>query len=188
MPGSVLVAAPATEPVSLSEAKAHLRVEHNADDTLITALIITARQAAEDYTGRALITQTWRLWLNSAPVSLVTLPRAPLAAITSVSLFDAIDNESIIDSALYFADTSRAPGQLVLRDNTVLTPGRTVNGIKIDYTCGYGNAAAVPAPLKQGILVHIAALYEQRGDAVQPAILPNAALHLYAPYRLVTVL
>ena len=57
---SVLVTAPTEEPVSLAEAKLHLRVDYTNDDVLIGALITAARQHAENDTRRALVTQTWR--------------------------------------------------------------------------------------------------------------------------------
>jgi uncharacterized phiE125 gp8 family phage protein len=40
---SLLLAAPAIEPLSLDQAKAYLRVEHADDDDLISALIAGSR-------------------------------------------------------------------------------------------------------------------------------------------------
>ena len=56
-----LKTAPETEPVSLNEAKAFLRVDSDEDDNYITSLIKTAREWCEDYQHRAYITQTWEL-------------------------------------------------------------------------------------------------------------------------------
>jgi hypothetical protein len=211
MPGLIRITAPATEPLSLAEAKAHLRVSHTADDTLITTLISVAREACEDYTARALITQGWRLWLNGFPElaqppeaagsvgwwdgirdlpvtaytsRAITLPRAPLLAVSAFTTFDANDVESTIPAANYFIDNVRTPGQLVL-DEGVSIPAntRTVNALKIDFTAGYGpNATDVPATLRHGILHHMASLYENRGDTSTG--IPPAALQMYAPYRI----
>ena len=73
---SILVTAPTEEPVSLAEAKLHLRVDDNADDALIAALITAARQHAENDTRRALVTQTWRLALDQFPVPGVNIGSA----------------------------------------------------------------------------------------------------------------
>ena len=51
-----LVTPPAEEPVSLAEARLHLRVDFTDDDALITSLIAAARQAAETLTGRQFVT------------------------------------------------------------------------------------------------------------------------------------
>ena len=72
-----LITAPAAEPVLLADAKLHLRVDHIADDDLITSLITAAREAAEHLTGRALITQTWERVLGAFPSSAPTRPALP---------------------------------------------------------------------------------------------------------------
>ena len=64
---SIQTSPPATEPVSLAEAKAHLRVTHNDDDAYITTLIKTARQGIEAQTGLGLISQGWSVFLDDWP-------------------------------------------------------------------------------------------------------------------------
>ena len=61
---------PSAEPLSLAEAKLHLRVgaDITEDDGLIAALIVTARQQAEHRTGRALVSQQWRYAIDAFPV------------------------------------------------------------------------------------------------------------------------
>ena len=60
-----LITPPAAEPVSLAEAKHHLRVDFDEDDALIQALICAARQSAEMLTQRQLVTARWRMVLNA---------------------------------------------------------------------------------------------------------------------------
>lgn len=134
MTAFTLLTPPAVEPVSLSDAKAQARIESTADDSLVTALITAARQWAEQYTARAFITQTWRLWLDAAPYSqewwdglcdgpvtgfgeagYVDLARPPLIAVTSVQVFDDSDTGTVWAASNYFVDNIRVPGRLALR-------------------------------------------------------------------------
>lgn len=201
---------PASEPLTLAEAKAHLRVSLTDDDSLITTLIAAARLMAEEFTQRAFIAQGWRLWLDSFPgdqtawwdgvregpdnltvTRFIPLPRPPLISITSVSSYSDADAATLFASSNYFVDTASAPGRLALRSGASWpVPGRQTNGISIDFMAGFGTAADVPQALKAGMLAHIAQLYENRGDgftlASQEAVsraLPNLTLALYAPYR-----
>jgi uncharacterized phiE125 gp8 family phage protein len=48
---------PALEPLTLAETKLYLRVDHPDDDQAILRLIQTAREAAEEYLRRSLLTQ-----------------------------------------------------------------------------------------------------------------------------------
>jgi uncharacterized phiE125 gp8 family phage protein len=62
---SYLIAGPGEEPVSLAEAKAFCRIDGTDEDALVSALITAARLHVESITGRALLTQTWRLILQN---------------------------------------------------------------------------------------------------------------------------
>lgn len=67
--GLTLVTAPATEPVMLSDARAHLRIDDDdtSQDSLIQTLIQAAREYIERILGRALVTQTWKFTLDRFP-------------------------------------------------------------------------------------------------------------------------
>jgi len=178
---------PATEPVTLDDAKAQARVDTNIDDALITGLITAARQWAEAYTGRAFINQTWQMWLDVWPVgseswwdgvrqapimalddvSYVSLPRPPLAGVNSVTYYDNADNPTVWASSNYFVDTIREPGRLALRLGSVWpVPTRINNGICIEYVVGYGaDADAVPEIIKTAIRQLVSHWYEHRGEA-----------------------
>lgn len=72
----IQTSAPATEPVSLIEAKEHLRVDWDSDDALISALISAAREFAESICRRVFITQSWKLVLDGFPSPSNTLSEA----------------------------------------------------------------------------------------------------------------
>ncbi len=203
---------PSSEPVTLSEAKAHLRVSINDDDALIGNLITAARVMCEEFTARALITQGWRLWLDNFPGDTtawwdgmregintrltvkryIHIPRAPLQSISAVTVYADDDSTTIFSPSLYFVDTAGEPGRLALRNNASWPISqRMSNGISIDFTAGYGNASAVPQALKQGMLVHIGQLYEHRGeglrfrgDQISVQSLPDIVQAMYQPFRI----
>jgi hypothetical protein len=199
---------PAEEPLSLADVKAHLRVTVDDDDALIGDLITAARLLCEDYTRRALVSQGWRLWLDSFPGCdepwwdgmregaaqqvmrrFIHIPRPPLISVDTVKTYDDANTETVFSATSYFVDTASEPGRLALRSSAAWpVPGRSYNGIRIDFTAGYGDASAVPQALKQGMLAHIAHLYENRGDG--QGLLsggltstPEVALALYGSYR-----
>jgi uncharacterized phiE125 gp8 family phage protein len=107
----------------------------------------------------------------------VPLPLPPLNAVDTVTLYGSDDHATVLDASGYQVD---APGGRLVFGAP--HPGlRAVNGVAIAFTAGYGDAAAVPAPIKTAILQTIAWLYDHRGGDG----LPDAALALLAPYRAV---
>lgn len=176
---------PAAEPVTLSEAKAHLRVDLTDDDAIITRLISAAREWVEAQAGRALMTQSWRMTLDAWPLGeAVTLIRPPVQAVTAVRTFSAEGVATVWPGANYAMSFGTEPQALVRLAFTWPTPGRARTGIEIDVTCGYGAAAAdMPASLRQAVLLKIAQLYERRGE--DGADGPDEAQRLIAPFRTV---
>ena len=104
---SILLSGPSVEPVTLTEAKLFLRVEHDDDDDLIAALIAGSRIHVEAQTRRALISQTWRLTRDAWPESgrLFVLP-VPLVSLVAARIY--IDNTTTqsVDVAAFTLDKS----------------------------------------------------------------------------------
>lgn len=156
---------PTIEPVTLAEAKSHLRVEIADDDTLIGNLIQAAREYIEDVTGRALITQTWRLSLSAWPSSdIIKLPRPPLVSAT-VAYTDSAGTATTWAATNYDVDTESEPGLIRLAYG-ITWPTATLkptNPIQITYVAGYGaTAASVPEYARQAILMLLAHWHENR--------------------------
>ena len=80
----ILLAGPAVEPVSLSDAKAHMRVDAADEDTLISTLIVAARVAAEAEIRRVMISQSWRAFIETWPADGVELPVQPMLSVEAV--------------------------------------------------------------------------------------------------------
>ena len=190
--GLTLVTAPAAEPVSLTQAKAHLRVDHTSDDTLITEHITAARLQAEHTTKRQLITATYDLWLNTFPRgSQLVLPKPALQSVTTLKYTDYAGAETTWASSNYHVDATRVHGSLVLAYG-ISWPSvtlRTVNGIAVRFVAGYGAAADVPQDIKNAMLLLIGHYYENRegvvgtpGVTLNPHELPMGVLALLMPY------
>ncbi|MDD4985870.1 MAG: head-tail connector protein [Dehalococcoidales bacterium] len=162
-----LKTAPTTEPVSLTEAKLHCRVEVDTDDTLITALIKAAREYCEGFQRRAYITQTWELWLDKFPTTPFDIPRPPLQSIDSINYYGTDDTEYEFEE--YYADVESTPGRLELNylESWPSETLRDINGVCITFKAGYGAAAAVPQSIKQAILLLVGHWYENR-ESVSP--------------------
>lgn len=181
MMNHIVIVPPAIEPLSLEEVKNYLRIDTDHENELISRLVRAARSIIEDYTGLALITQTWRMTccgydvaensinLGKGPFQeLVRAPRIKLGhrvkAIQNYRL-----NKSRLQAKIRFLDFIDSDQEL-----------------EIDYRCGYGDSpASIPEPLCQAILLFIADLYENRpGDKTSQA-LPGMIRALINPYRII---
>lgn len=189
---SILLSAPAVEPVSLAEAKAYLRVEHDDDDGVIAALVAGARVHVEAQTRRALIAQTWRLVRDAWPADgrIAVLP-VPLRELSAARVYRLDGSAQSIDVEAFVADAASAPAVLSFGPGALPAPGRAAAGIEIDIDVGYGEAGSdVPEPLRQATRVLVAHWYENRGlIAVGGAsgVLPESAAALIAPYRVLSL-
>ncbi|MGI8525863.1 MAG: head-tail connector protein [Pseudolabrys sp.] len=187
---SILLTPPAIEPLSLAEAKAWLRVEHDDDDGVIAALIAGARLHVEAQTRRALITQSWRLVLDGWPQrGRIEVRPAPLRTLIAARVFDPDGMAHDVDTQAFVPDLANAA--LVFALWALPLPGRIAAGVELDVTVGYGDAAAdVPAPLRQAIRVLIAHWYENRALVTTGpnfSALPASVSALLAPYRMVAL-
>lgn len=185
----VLTSGPAIEPVTLAEAKAHLRIDGSAEDTLILSLIITSRLHIEAALGLALITQSWSYFINAWPLAPeLALPVRPVQSIAAVKLYAPDEAVTIVPADTYLLDSAGARARLIRQGNlTWPLPSRTANGIEIAFVAGYGDAAAdVPAPIRQAILLLVTHWHEHREPVaigVATAPVPTMVSELLQPYR-----
>ena len=159
-----LVTAPTTYPVTLAEAKAHLRVDSTDEDTLITAMITAATETAEQITGRAIMTQTWELTLDGFP-SEFELTRVPVASVTSVKYLDMDGVQQTLSNALYLVRTADDFGfaKVAPAYNTEWPLAQdSFDSVAVRFVAGYANAAAVPESIKAWVKLTVSAMYENR--------------------------
>jgi uncharacterized phiE125 gp8 family phage protein len=175
-----LTSPPIAEPVSLSEIKEHLKVDGNAEDALIAGLLLAARQTIEARFQLAVMTQSWRLALDTAPDGAVTLPLSPVVSIDVVGAVRGGVIEALAPSA-YDAQAG-AVGRV--RIKAPLTTDQTLGGIVIAFTAGWPDAASAPEELKLAIKTLTAHFYENReAETTAPAAL-GALLASYRQVRL----
>ena len=162
------------EPVTLAEAKAHLRVIHARDDDMIERLIVAAREAAEQFTNRALVAANYR-WVRSVFESRFLLPLWPVESIDAVTYLDDDDVRQTVAAEDYTFDADR----LALRPVGSWPSGTEVN---VEFTTDPGE---VPQAIKQAILLMVGDLYEQSNATIVGTITArNPAIdYLLWPYR-----
>ena len=169
------VIAPANEPLTLAETKLYLRIDGNSEDSLITDLIVSARMIAEHWLKRSLITQAWKLSFDEYASDEIALPMGPVTNVTAVAIINRDTTSQTVSNAVYYLNAAKT---MLLFDSAIVG-----FRIEITYGTGYGDASSVPKPIKQGMLSHIAAMYENRGECNDQGALPEQSLRLYMPFR-----
>ncbi len=158
---------PAAEPATLAEMKLFLRVDHDDEDSLIAALIRTARERVEAATGRALITRTvvesfdaWDAGRRWRALSL-----SPAIAIAETRTLDEDGAAAVFPADKYYLDPAASPSRLVLAGGAAWPrPGRASGGVEIEYAAGYGEEPDdVPDALRQAVRELVAEAYERGG-------------------------
>jgi len=203
-----LVTPSAEEPVSLAEAKLHLRVEFAHDDALITSLISAARQAAETLTGRQFVTARWKLVLDcfpgpslmgvaaglpfSLPGHAILLDKCPVQSVFAIEYLDMSGTWQTMPATDYTLDTACEPARVTPAFGSswpVSLP--QIGAIGVTFDAGYGDAIDVPEGLKSWIKLRVGSLYAHREEV---ALLASGKIEslpfidgLLDPYRVVLV-
>jgi len=180
--GLTLYAAPAIEPLTLSEIKAHCRVTHADDDTYLLALVSACREYAETITRRSFINSTWRLTLDEWPTARtgnfgstsedIVLPRSPVSSVTSITYIDTDRVTQTLAAPTYELSTTVEPSIIRLNYGrewpSVLDHPES---IVITFVAGYGaQPDDIPERVRTIIKLHAAYLYENR-EVANPAAL-----------------
>lgn len=188
-----VITQPSEEPLSLAEAKAHLRVDIDDDNADVALKLSAAREHCEGWTSRAFITTGFRLtldrfpcrWIPGTPwvslervnpgtIDTIKIPRADLIEVSSITYVDLAGDVVTLDPSRYIVETG-APGRILPAWNRTWPTSRTQPGaVTIDFTAGYGDAASdVPALVKQAIALLLGDFYRTR-EASTPVALSEA--------------
>lgn len=166
-----LITPPASEPVSLADAKILLKVEAGDEDTLIARAIASAREYAEGYTNRQLVTAAYRLDLDDPPAvrrrwAEIALPKPPLASVTVVRYrAPGASDYTTIDPSDYAVDTASLPGRVVLLGGWPALDTSRPAALVVEFTAGTP-VELVPAGIVDAILLHVGDAYANRESII----------------------
>lgn len=178
--------------VTLAEAKAHLRVDHDVDDSLITATIAAATSTVDGWSGilgRCLCTQTWEVKFPDWACGVLRLPFPDVAAETvAVTYLDAADAEQTLDAATYDV-VETISGSEIRRRPASSWPALSTRPAPVTVTAafGYGAAADVPAGIRSALLLMVGDLYRNRETVASGGVaavpMSTTVEALLAPHR-----
>lgn len=180
-----LATAPSTEPITLTEAKLHLKMDDiTTDDDLITSLIKAARMSCESYCNMGFISQVWEYGMDK--FHCVDLNKYPCSAV-AVTYYDTNNALQTLSTSVYDVDLNNSPVRIRLAYNqTWPDTYKKLNAVKVSATIGWANAAAVPDDIKAAIKLMLGHLYANREAVVVGRIatdLPNGVKFLLDNYR-----
>lgn len=203
---AICVVQPAIEPISLTEAKLHLRIDDDTspsthpDNSLIALFISASRRHVEHFTNKALAEQTWDLYMDEFPEEdYIVIPKPPLQSIVSLTYKDSSGTSQVVSfldpsgTALmetddYIVDNSCEPGRLYLKNGMAWpTTYEEAQAVIVRFICGYSATDDIPAEVKAAILLKLSDLYENRGDLAASERLDQALKALLWPERIIPV-
>ena len=165
---------PAVEPLTVAEAKLHLRVDTAEDDTYIGTLITAAREWVENYLDRTLITTQLILRAAEFPTEELELARPPMVAsgtatavVITYTLADT--TTATLSTALYRVDRTSTPGNVapIINGTWPSDVIEDANAVAVTYWAGYGpTSASVPATIRHACLMLIGHWYESRSTVL----------------------
>jgi uncharacterized phiE125 gp8 family phage protein len=172
------VTGPAVEPLTVAEAKLHLRVDTTEDDTYIGTLITAAREWVENYLDRTLITTQLILRAAEFPTEELDLPRPPMiasgtatAVVVTYTLADT--TTATLSTALYRVDRTSTPGNVapIINGTWPSDVIEDANAVAVTYWAGYGpTSASVPAKIRHACLMLIGHWYDRRSAVLTGTI------------------
>lgn len=175
-----LKTAPASYPVTVAELKAHLAIDISTEDTRLGLYLAAATSLCEVYTGRAFVSQTWKLNLDSFPDGKIYLPKPPLTSVTHIKYYDESNVLQTWDNTNYHVMTpTNVEGWIEpLTGETYPATYTRPDAIEIQFVCGYpetSGALMMPAQVEMAIKFICACWNENRGDEGDKTDLPQGA-------------
>lgn len=175
------------EPLSLQDAKDHVRVASSGEDIYIEGLIRAARKRWEGFSRRGFLKQKLRHTRDAWPRTDVwELPRGPMFSTTAVKVTyrPSTGGTQTFDSTNYIIDDRSMLPRLVLKDGESWPSTKLQEAIGIDaeFEVGYGKQSTdVPENIRHALRLTIGSNFEHREDIVvgsQAVEIPQSARQL----------
>jgi len=171
-----------TDIISLADMKEWLRVDHSDEDTTITAIIDSAVQSIQNYTGRHFKTTTFIATLDSFHSA--TFPYE-VSGITAISYIDRAGSVQTLISSKYFLDLYTQPARIKFKNTPDIIEDE-FNAITIAGTI----TNSIKPPLVHAIKMLAAHFYENRRAVIVGTIsseIPLGIKALINPYRIISL-
>ena len=177
--------------LTTAEAKTHLKVDTDADDTYIDNLVSAATESAQIFTNRyfinTTITQYGDTWSDMA-----TLFKSQVNTITHIKYYDSDNSEQTLATSVYLSDIIHQPARIALKPNQSFPDlADRISAIECQYIVGYGGVASkVPQGIREAVLLIVGNWYENRQEVVVGRIateLPKSAQYLLEQFKIQTV-
>jgi len=168
-----LVTAPTEEPLSVQDVIDQCQMGEIPDDqrSRVAAYITAARQLLERRLRRQFCTATWKLYLDAMPDVITFDDKLPIKTITHVKYYNTSGTLTTLTATTdYQTDlaSEQRPARIMPAYGATWPSvrGDTFNAVEIQFTCGYGNALAVPQSIKNGMLLLVANWFENREQSI----------------------
>ena len=171
-----------------AEAKAFLKVDTTADDSLIDNLVFAATESCQIYTNQYFLKVTLEQYSDTWD-GMFTLYKSPVIDITTITYYDSDDVAAILDPSNYILDDVSKPARIAWT-STAEIPSlyKRINAVIVKYTCGYGTSSTdVPDGIKQAILLTLGNWYENRQSVISGRTateLPLSSQYLLDQYKI----
>ena len=169
--------APTTYPVTVEEARRHLRVDGTEEDALIQTYIIAATELTETFTCRQLMPATYALRIDRFP-PVIIVPKPPLQSVTSIAYLDSQGaSQTLTVTTDYIVDSNSEPGRITTPFSTVWPVSYDqMNAVTVTFVAGYTGAGTVPESLKAAIKLMVGDMFQNRETTLEKPIQENPTL------------
>jgi uncharacterized phiE125 gp8 family phage protein len=185
---------PTQEPLTVADVATFVKAAGGPEDTATIATMIgVAREHAEGFTGRALLTSVWRLvsdsWTgedNCPNGKVLTLDRSPLASVASVKYYaeDEDTLTTLVANTDYIVITGTTPGRIQLLIDPPALEDRA-DAVQVEFTAGATSPSGIPPTLVHAVRFISTHYWENRGvnGTFDPTDIPKGAIPLLESQR-----